>query len=278
MHFEADKSTMHMKSILKNILLLSLTLIIGCHSYNVRSDITGEERFALAKKMFENEDYRDAQTQFKIVVLNNPGVTFVDDAQYYLAECHFEMGEFIIAADEYNRLIRLYPNSEWVDDARFKIGLADFELSPKPSLDQKYTRRAIENLQRFIEDYPQSELVPKAERILQTCRRKLAEKEFKAGELYRKLSDCEAALVYFDSVINNYYDTRFVKNALYWKGECLLKQKKPSESFQVFSELVNKYPDSEFVGEAREKIREIESDIVNIREANGISDTNPKQD
>lgn len=267
-----------MKLLSHTAIILLLSVVLGCGSYNVRPDMPAEERFELAKKMFENEDYLDAKRQFKIIVLNNPGVTFVDDAQFYLAECHFNMEEYIIAADEYRRLIRFYPQSEWVDDAQFKVGLADYELSPKPSLDQKYTRKAIENLQRFIEDYPQSELVPEAERLLQVCRRKLAEKEYKAGELYRKLNDCEAALVYFNSVINNYYDTQFVKRAMYWKGECLMKLEKPSESFQAFSEFLSKYPDSEYSDEAKERIREIENDLVKIREANGVSNSNAKEE
>jgi len=267
-----------LKLLSNSLIILIFSISIGCSSYNVRPDMSGEERFELAKKMFENEDYFDAKKQFKIVVLNNPGETFVDDAQYYLAECHFRMDEYIIAADEYRRLLRFYPNSEWVDDAQFKLGLADYKLSPKPALDQKYTRKAIENLQRFIEDYPQSDLVPEAERLLLVCRRKLAEKEYKAGELYRKLNDCEAALVYFNSVINNYYDTRFVKKAMFWKGECLMKLKQPSESFQAFTEFLSKYPDSEYSDEAKERIREIENDLVKIREANGISNSNGKED
>lgn len=267
-----------MKLLSNNAIILILSVVLGCNSYNVRPDMPAEARFELAKKMFKNEDYFDAKKQFKIIVLNNPGLTFVDDAQFYLAECHFKMEEYIIAADEYKRLIRFYPQSEWVDDAQFKVGLADYKLSPKPSLDQKYTRNAIENFQRFLEEFPQSDLAPEAERLLQVCRRKLAEKEYKAGELYRKLNDCDAALVYFNSVINNYYDTKFVKKAMYWKGECLMKLKKPSESFQTFSEFLSKYPNSEFSDKAKERIREIEDDLVKVREANGISNSNGKED
>lgn len=252
-------------------IVILLTISTGCNSYDVKPNLTPVERFELAKLMFNNRDFFDAKTQFKIVTLNNPGIYFVDEAQFYLAESHFNLKEYIIAADEYGRLIRLYPKSEWVDDAQFKIALCDFKLSPKPSLDQKYTLQAVEHFQRFLEDFPNSDLVPEAERMLKICRGKLAEKEYKAGELYRKLDDYYAALVYFDSVLEKYFDTKFAHPALFWKGECLYKLERRNEAHEAFRELIEKYPNSKYKSKALSRIKEIESNFLNVREADGDS-------
>lgn len=248
------------------IFILSM-ILVSCSSYNVRPNMAPKERFELAKKMFNNRDFFEAKTQFKILTLNSPGVQFIDEVQYLLAECHFNLKEYIIAADEYGRLIRLYPKSSWLDDAQFKIGLCYYKLSPKPSLDQQYTYQAIENFQRFLEDFPKSELVPKAAKMLQKCRTKLAEKEYKAGELYRKLNFYSAALVYFNSVLETYYDTKFAEAALYWKGECLYKLERKNEAHQVFIGLIEKYPYSKYKIKAQKRIKEIESKTLNVREA-----------
>lgn len=228
-----------------------------------------EDRFNLAKKMFEKRDFFEAKTQFKILTLNNPGIYFVDEAQYYLAECHFNLKEYIIAADEFSRLIRLYPKSTWLDDAQFRIGFCYYKLSPKASLDQKYTHQAIENFQRFLEDFSKSELVPQAEKMLKISRTKLAKKEFKAGKLYRKLSDHIAALVYFDSVLENYYDTVYAEPALFWKGESLYKLDRSDEALQAFRGLIEKYPKSKYKTKARKRINEINSKVLNVRETDG---------
>jgi outer membrane protein assembly factor BamD len=244
--------------------LFVTALLFGCHSYNIKPNISSEDRFEVAQRMFHNKDYEEAKTQFKIVTLNSPGAPFVDEAQFRLAECHFALKEFILAGDEYNRLIRLYPRSEFVDDAQFKIALSDFKLSPKPPLDQKYTISAVANFQRFIEDFPNSELVPEAERLLKICRTKLAEKDFNTGGLYRKLDDCYAALVYYDSVLDHYYDTKFAHPSLFWKGECLYNLNRKDEALAAFNELLIKFPTSSFKSKARERLKEIDSGKVRV--------------
>lgn len=254
--------------------LFFATMAASCGGYNVKPNLAPEERFDLAKRMFNNKDYLEAKTQFKILTLNNPGANFVDEAQFYLAESHFNMKEYILAADEYSRLTRLYPQSSFVDDAQFKVGVCYYRLSPKPSLDQTYTFKAIEQFQQFLEEFPASNLVPEADKMLQTCRTKLAQKEYKAGELYRKLKYWEAALVYFDSVLNTYYDTKFADDALYWKGVALVGLDRYNEAYQTFKGLVTKFPKSKYRSKAKEQIQELEAEHNLAREADGKAEGN----
>lgn len=259
-------------------LFLILTIIpFGCKSYNVKPNLSAQERLELARLMFKNKDYLEAKNQFKILTLNNPGLQFIDEAQFFLAECHFNTKEYILASDEYNRLTRLYPKSQWVDDAYFKIAMCNYKLSPKPALDQKYTFLAEHHFQRFIEDYPNSDLVPEAERLLKKCRTKLAEKEFKAGHLYRKLDNDHGALVYFESVVENYYDTKFVKDAMFWKGESLYELDRKSEALAAFQELLARYPKSKHSEKAKDRLKELESDLNKVSEANGVTSSSKQK-
>ncbi|NIR48683.1 outer membrane protein assembly factor BamD [candidate division KSB1 bacterium] len=251
------------------IIIFMLAVLTACSSYNVKPDISAEERLSIAKKMFDNEDYFEAKRQFKILTLNNPGATFIDEAQFYLAECHYNEEEYILAADEYRRLVRLYPRSQWVDDSEFKIAMCDFKLSPKAPLDQKYTKQAVENFQRFLEDFPNSDLVPEAEKRLRICRTKLAKKEYKTAELYRKLSDCYASLVYLNGVLEQYYDTRYAQPALYWKGECLYELDRLAEAAEAFEELLRKYPASKFRADSFSRLKEIKSELAKTQETDG---------
>ncbi len=252
-----------MKNLNKIILpILLFHLLQGCGGYNVKPNISAEERLALARRMFENKDYFEAKQQFKILTLNNPGAAFVDEAQFFLAESHFFSKEYILAADEYNRLVRLYPRSGWVDDASYKAAVCDYKLSPKPSLDQTYTVRAVSSFQRFIEDFPNSDLIPEAERILGICRSKLSKKDYRAGELYRKMHDYYAAFVYFDSVVTNYYDTEYAEDATFWKGECLYRLGRFNDARTALEELLRKYPDSENARKARERLETIATELT----------------
>ncbi len=250
---------------------------VACSSYNVRPDMTAEERFEVAKRMFKNKDYRQAKMQFKLLTLNSPSAPFIDEVQFLLAESHFRLKEYILAADEYKRLLRLYPRSQWVDDAQFMVGMCNYKMSPNPALDQKYTLDAVASFQRFLEDFPNSEYVPEAERLLQVCRAKLAEKEFKAGELYRRFGDYYAALVYFKSVWETYYDTKFGEPALYWKSESLYRLGRFSEALDSFRELIIKFPKTRFRNDARQRIKKIEEELKKERAQAQATDGKNKQ-
>ncbi len=238
-------------------LLFLFIAFISCGSHKIRPDVSAEERMALAIKMFEKRHYLDAKTQFRIITLSNSGSNIADKAQFYLAECHFYLKEYILAASEYERLIKVYPNSEYVDDAKFKLGFSYYNLSPKYSLDQEYTQKAIKEFQEFLEDYHSSPLAPQVSEKLYQTREKLARKVYSAAEQYRKMGFYEAASIYFLKVLESYYDSSYGPKAQYWLGECYKKLEKNAEAVEAFSTFLSKYPKHELAARAREKLAEL---------------------
>ncbi len=222
-------------------LLIFAGLHFACGGNKLRANLTTEERLEHAKKLFEKHDYLDARTHFRIITLNAPGSALVDQAQFYLAECHFHTEEFIVASAEYEKVLRLYPRSEFLDDAQYKIALCYFELSPKADLDQKYTGRAVEEFQKFLEDFPGSDLQKEAAQKLQDLRDKLAKKEYNSAELYRRLAYYESALVYYDEVLNRYYDTAYAESALFYKAEILHKLQRHAQAKETIYQLMDRY-------------------------------------
>jgi len=242
----------------KRILLLSIIsiLIISCGSNRPDKFSSGEERLEYAMKKFNKGDYLDAKKEFRIIVLNNPGSKIVDKAQYYLAECHFKMKEYILASAEFEKLVRMLPNSQYVDDAQYKIGLCNYNLSPKYSLDQSYTKKTIEELQKFTEDYPDSDLKDEAIELMKKCRYKLARKEFRNAELYRRMRLYQAAAIYYESVVNTYYDTKFAEDAQYYMAESLFLDEQYDSAIAEFNKYLEKYPDSHRKDNALKKVEE----------------------
>ena len=211
-----------------NIIIVSVILILfvillglfGCVGKKVNlSAMTPEEQFEYAKKFFDKKDHYNAKMQFTIVVLNNPGHRIIGKAQFYLAESYYYLKEYILAVGEYEKLIRSLATSEYVDDANYKIGMCYYKLAPNYGLDQEYTMKAILQFQLFLEEFPDSELKFEVENKLSECRNKLAKKEYKTGELYRKMGYPRAAIISFNVVLEKYYDTPYIDDALFWKGE-----------------------------------------------------------
>ncbi|MDZ7372539.1 MAG: outer membrane protein assembly factor BamD [candidate division KSB1 bacterium] len=248
----------------------------GCAGRKVRAGITLEERLKIAKQMFEKGDYLDAKTQFQVIVASAGGTALADEAQFYLAECYFHLKDYVTAVAEYERFVRMYPNSPWVDDAQFKVGVSYYELSPGPGLDQEFTRKAVQALQVFLEDYPASELRPQAEEYLRKCRDKLAEKEFKAGELYRKMGYYESAVIYFDAVLNEYYDTQWAEKALFQKARMLELLGRKEEALEAYQSYLRRHPQSPRVGEARRAVQKLR-DELSAASPSAATQANPKR-
>ncbi len=228
------------------VLLLAAMAFSACGGGRNIKRMTLKDRIKYAMELFKDGKYLTAKTQFQIIVLNNPGSSIVDMAQFYLAESYFNLKEYITAAAEYEKLLNLYPRSPYVDDAQYKLGLSYFKLSPKADLDQKYTYKAIDEFQRFLEEYPESEYVSEVTKMLQKCREKLAKKEFISGNLYRKMGYHRSAIIVFDEILSRYYDTSYAEDAYYWKAYCLTKIGKYTEARDNIQALLSKYPKTEY--------------------------------
>ncbi len=201
----------------KGIYFLIVLLLMACAGVKPQPDWTAEQYFHYAKKLFDDEDYFEAANEFTVITLRYPGSTVADSAQYYLGESHFKMKEYLIAAAEFEKLINNMKRSQLIPLAQYKLALSYYMLSPRPELDQEYTRRAIREFQIFIEDYPTHPLKDDALKKIAELRAKLALKEFKNAEIYRKMHEYKAALIYYDQVLTDYYDTEWADDAQFGK-------------------------------------------------------------
>jgi len=249
-----------------SLLAFCLTIILstGCNKKTISlRERTPEAQFEEAKRIFEKRDYYKAKMQFTVIVLNNPGHRIIEEAQFYLAESHFHLKEYIEAIAEYEKLIRSMPQSQFVDNARYKIGLCYYELSPMYALDQEYTQKAISQFQLFIEEFPNSEMRSEVGKKLQEAQIKLAKKQYKTGELYRKMGYYRAAVLSYDFVLNEFTNTPFIDDALYWKGECSLKLMEWQDAVESFEALIENYGSSSYTDNARIKLNMARKKLAN---------------
>jgi outer membrane protein assembly factor BamD len=234
--------------------------IISCSSTKEVETIPVEERFAKAKALFDNGDYLEAIEEFKIVTVQFQGSDYGDDAQFYLAECRFTRGEYILASAEYDNLIRLMPNSPFTTLARYKRAESFYRLSPKSQLDQKYTRYAVDNFQTYIEYSPTDSMVKDAEAKITELTTKLAKKMFDGGKLYYRMEYYKAAISYFDKLIQDYHDTPFADDGLFWKAKCQKERKDFTGAVQTLNDLLTKYPETDLKAEISELQQKIQDD------------------
>ncbi len=227
-------------------LILSSIAMLGCSSGLRYNDLSMDASWVKIKKYYERGRFLDAVDNLEIFLINYAGSALADSGQYLLAESHFNMKEYIISSAEYEKLIFHYPQSTLAEVSEYKLGLSYYKLSPKFSLDQSYTQQSLETFQLFLDDYPNSDLVDDATEMISSCRDKMGHKEFYNGMLYQKMGEFTSAKVYFEIVMNDFYDTKYAIDAHYYKAYCYEKIGEYTEALAVYNSFLDKYEENEY--------------------------------
>jgi outer membrane protein assembly factor BamD len=218
---------------------------------------TAAERFMFGMKEYHSENWFDAIQHFEVIRLQYPGSAQADSARFYTGMCRYKRGEYILASYDFNQLVANFPSSGLLIDAQYMFAECYDKLSPEPALDQVYTVRAIDAYQTFIELYPTSPKVQDAEKRILALTSKLAEKELNTGILYTRLENYSSALIYFDTVIDRYYNTEFVDDAMVQKLRILMRRKKYDDVSAISRTFLAKFPDSPYKDEVKKMQEQI---------------------
>lgn len=251
------------------VVAVAVLMLAGCGGGDVTKVMSVEDRFAHARALFDKEDYLEAVNEFTIITLQFQGSAFAADAQYYLGECRFARGEFLLAAFEYGVVKRNYPASPRVADAQYRLGVSYYELAPRSSLDQGYTRRALDELQSFVEYYPSHEKAVDAETRIRELTTRLAKKQYDTAKLYRTMQYYRAALFYFDDVIEKYHDTEYAPLSSIDKVELLMSRDRYREAATEAKRFIDRYPNSVLRGRMESLRKEIDQELLSAPAATG---------
>ena len=232
---------------MKKIFALYFLLLIffGCSASLDTTNLDSQERLDYAIKLFNDEDYELALTELQAIILQFPGNAVVDNAQYYLGMSRFKRGEYILGAFEFSKLIKNMTASEFVPQAQFMLAESYYQLSPNFSLDQKYTKKAIEEYQAFLDFFPANPNVPEAETKINELNNKLARKEYNNAIIYEKLEYYVAAMRYYDTVVEVYHDTQYAPMALYNKITLLSSRDKTRDALDEIAKFLQRYPNDQ---------------------------------
>lgn len=209
------QTTLLLRRLLLPLLPIALALLTTACSDSAQTLKRGssEERFLKGKAAFDDEDYQEAEQIFNTIILQDPASDYADDAQFYLAESYFRDGDYKLAAFNYNRLRTSFPNSPFYRQAFFQSGESYYNSSLTYDRDQRETRYAVDVFRSFSSIYATDSLAGIARARVAELQGKLAQKDYMTGELYMKMEDYKAAMVYYDRVIEQYPDTEYARLA-----------------------------------------------------------------
>jgi len=207
-------------------------------------DASPRERFDWSRQRFDDEKYEAAIRGLRDHLFRDPLDGTADSARLLLAESYLESGQELLAANEFRQLASTRTNSPLADDAQFGTCRSYWRLSPDIPRDQDFTQKTIEECTRLVEFYPRSPLVPEAQGLIAQARQKMAAKTLRVGTYYFDRGLYESAIIYFETLIQEYPDTPAIPAGLDMLQQSYEVRGFRREAEAVRQRLLQSFPDS----------------------------------
>lgn len=248
------------------LLLVSVSLLaflISCNKYSynkVSKSKDYEYKLKMADKFFAEKKYKNAQALYEDLFPIFKGSLKFEELYYKDAYCFYYMKMYADAENLFKGFLEVFPNSSKAEEVDYMRSYCFYKQSPKLELEQVNTTRAMGMMQTFINTHPGSPRNKEASEIIDKCRIKLEQKEYRAAELYYNLGQYRAAAIAFSTLNNNYpestkgeeYKLKIVKS--YYKFAKLSIAEKQIERYEKvideYEDFVDRYPESKLLKDA----------------------------
>ncbi|MBQ8593162.1 MAG: outer membrane protein assembly factor BamD [Bacteroidaceae bacterium] len=170
------------------IYLTALLLFSACSNYNTLLKSTDYEyKYEAAKEYYISGKYSKAASLLEELIAIMKGTDKGEESLYMLGMCYYGMGDYQTASHYFVTYYKNYPQGIYTEEARFHSRKTLYFDVPEPRLDQSSTIKAIQELQLFMEYYPQSTRKAEIQKMLFELQDNLVKKEYESALLYYKL-------------------------------------------------------------------------------------------
>ena len=242
------------------IFCVSLLFLSSCGEYNkVMKSRDVDYRFDYAKRAFDERKFAQAATVLETIYTPLRGTANGEEALFLLAMSYYENKDYLNSGLYFKTYYSRYPKGKFTELARFYSGYGYYLDSPDPQLDQSQTVKAIEELQGFIDYYPQSDRISIAQNAIFEMQDKLTLKELQNAQLYYNLgnfmgNNYDAAIITAQNALKEYPYSKYredfellILKAKYQEARLSVEERKEERYRDVIDEYysyTNNYPDS----------------------------------
>jgi len=255
-----------------SIILLAAISLVSCSEYQkVLNKGTKQEQYKLATKLYEQQKFSKSLQLFEKITPAYRGKPQMERIQYMVSQAHYNTKDYTMAAYYFDKFAKNYPNSSKKEDAAFLSADSYYLDSPKYSLDQKQTNEALNALQNFIYEYPNSDRLQQANEKIAELTFKLEKKSFEIAKQYYHIGDYRASITSFDNLLSDHLGTSYKEEALFLKLKAAhdlgvksyftKKEERLNEAKKAYEKFSRNYPASEFKKDADKLMKNITKEI-----------------
>lgn len=197
-----------------------LVLLSSCSEYQQlikKGDLAAKTK--AAEDYYKEGNYKKALRLFELIVPAYRGKPQAERVLFYEADTYYHLRDYYISSYKMERFIVAYPKSDKKEEAEFKGARSTYELSSRYSLDQSETLEGIDKLQRFINEYPESEYLSQANEYALNLQGKQERKYYEIAKRYHHREIYKSAIKAFDNYLLNYPGSDYTEKALFFKQE-----------------------------------------------------------
>jgi len=237
----------------RNILYILLAITLAsCSKYQkLVKDGTPQEKLDAAKKYYGEKDYLRAQPLLEELLGLYYGRKEREEIYYLYSYSYYGTQEYLLAGYHFNNFASTYALSPKKEEALYMAAVCKYKKAMPTELDQTPTKNAINALQSFINQYPNSSYVAECNTKMDELRLRLLKKVYENAKLYHSLGYYNSAMVACQNAVDDYPDmikrdeiTFLMVDAAYLYAENSIT-KKQLERYSETLEKVNEF-NSEF--------------------------------
>lgn len=243
------------------LVLVVISFLLSCSKYQkILKSPDASVKYDAAIAYYNKKDYFRALPLLEELVNLYKGTQKAEKVYYYFAYTNYGLGDYATANFHFDNFTKTYPNSEYTEECYYMSAYCSYLDSPVSSLDPTNTIKAINELQLFVNKYPNSSRIPECNRLIDELRFKLEKKAFDNAKLFYNLEDYKAAIVSFKNVIKDYPDTRFAEESMFlimktyylYAGKSVeeKKEERYKAVVEAYLPFIDTYPKSKYLREA----------------------------
>ena len=231
----------------------------SCASSEKKAVPSDAQMLLQAEELLAAKKYEKAQTLLKELMSQYPASDWIPRAQLDLGRAYYEDKKYLEAKAEYQKFLELHPQHQRVDEAHYYLGLTHDAEFRSVDRDSSPVQRALMEFQTVLKEAPDSRYAPEAKEKSNICRQRLAAHEFFVGRFYFRKGKYDAALGRFKYLVSHYPESEVEEETLYYQGESLYRLEDSEGAGSAFLQLVERFPNSEYVSKARRRLAELKA-------------------
>lgn len=192
------------------IVTLAFFILSACNRQQDLAMKSADKEYILkvANQKFEKKKWSDALALYERLSNLVAGTDDAPNVVYNSAYANYYDKNYKLAGHQFKNFAVTFPQDKRAEDASYMSALCFYEGSMDYNLDQTNTELAINELQNFLNTYPNSEKSKNINDLIDELTYKLEFKAYENAKQYYKIADYKAANVSFENVLDDFPSTK----------------------------------------------------------------------